>query len=137
VLWTVVSLFLVGCASWQPCPYGVTGHIVGVDSAVPAQRTRRVEELESALLPLGFPAQNRFPTLNPDGSYFPSSEDPASVVTASPSQSPWTRCNSVSQDHMNVRETPLARDTITAVQTHLATAFHATIDFKRVTRCYI
>ena len=41
------------------------------------------------------------------------------------------------RDHMNVRETTLPKDTITAVQSHLATAFHPTIDFKRITRRYI
>ena len=133
----IVSWGLLGCASWQPCPYGVTGQIVGVDSAVPAQRNRLVEELESALHPLGFSAPEPVPHIEPEQILFSLTRgssltgDRLTVAIALDSMQLSIR------DHVNVRETPLAKDTITAVQTHLATAFHATIDLKRVTRCYI
>jgi len=137
VLGAIVSGCLLGCASWQPCPYGVSGQIVGVDSAVPAQRKRLVEELGSALHPLGFSGPESVPHIEPEQILFSLtrgsriSGDHLTVVIALDSMQLSIR------DHVNVRETPLDRDTITAVQTHLATAFHATIDFGRVTRCYI
>ena len=97
VLWTIASLFLVGCASWQPCPYGVSGQIVGVDSAVPAQRNRLIEELGNALLPLGFSGPKPVPYIEPGHILFSlkrgssiSGERLTVVITR-------TRCDSVSE----------------------------------------